>query len=136
MTILEHASVPWDRGHYSKVWRRRLFDARTGASSCVVWEQVIPPGGYITAHSHDFEEVLSFLSGTVHMRVGGDVAEVHAGSSVLLPQGTVHAVENCANTSVRLLALLVTTDPVVRYSEDPPSPVVWSEADAAWEPTQ
>jgi quercetin dioxygenase-like cupin family protein len=134
MTIREHASVPWDRGYYSKVWLRRLFDARAGASSYILLEQVIPPGGYITAHSHDFDEVLTFLTGTVHVRVGADVAEMHAESSVLVAKGTVHEVENRAGTSARLLAFSATADPAIRYPDGPPSPVVWSGSDEAWEP--
>jgi hypothetical protein len=45
VTFVQHSSVDWERGYYSKLWSRRLLDSRQGATESVVWEQVLPPEG-------------------------------------------------------------------------------------------
>lgn len=133
VSFANHGAIEWERGYYSKLWLRRIFDANQGASQCVVWEQVLPPGGYIVPHFHYFEEVLSFLGGVAEVQVGTERRTIGAGTSVLLPVETVHQVRTVGEEPVRVLAFLATIDPLVQYLESP-SPVAWEAGDEVWRP--
>jgi quercetin dioxygenase-like cupin family protein len=98
-----------------------------------VWEQVLPPVGYIAPHFHYFEEVLSFLGGVAEVQVGSERRSIGAGTSVLIPVETVHQVRTVGEEPVRVLAFLATIDPLVQYLESP-SPVAWEAGDEAWRP--
>ena len=108
-----------ERGYYSKLWLRRIFDANQGASQCVVWEQVLPPGGYIVPHFHYFEEVMSFLGGVAEVQVGTERRTISAGTSVLFPVETVHQVRTVGEEPVRVLAFRATVDPLVQNPSPP-----------------
>ena len=46
MPVSQHAQQPATKGYYSKIINRQIVTSAVGATSFVLWEQVIPPGGY------------------------------------------------------------------------------------------
>lgn len=124
MPIIRHTTQPATAGQFNKIISRKIVTSEWGAVSCEVWKQTIPAGGYIVAHYHEFEEVITILSGCVEVRLGDETTVVDEDTTLLIPPGTVHSLKNCGSEPVRLMAYLSTSEPVVSYPE-PPLPVQW-----------
>ena len=72
MAIIPHQTKPFKQAYYSKLLTRSLVEPAVGAYECQMWEQHIPPGGYIIPHTHPTEEVLLFLEGTAVVTLGAE----------------------------------------------------------------
>ncbi len=55
------------------------------------------PGGVNPLHSHDREEVMVVLAGSVTVAVAGQQQDVGAGDAVIVPAQTPHAVTNAGS---------------------------------------
>jgi quercetin dioxygenase-like cupin family protein len=97
----------------------RILDASNGAESCAVWDQTIPPDGYIRPHYHETEEVLVFLEGQVDITLNGKTTTIEADATVLVPAGVVHSIRSRSASLVRMLAFFPTGAPKVLYPESP-----------------
>ncbi len=124
MPIIRHTSQPATAGDYSKIISRKIVTRESGAVSCEVWKQTIPPGGYIVPHFHAYEEVITILNGKVEVRLGEESALVEGDTTLLIPPGLIHSLTNRGSEPVRLMAYLSTAEPEVSYPE-PPQPVQW-----------
>jgi quercetin dioxygenase-like cupin family protein len=87
------------------------FDYKvTGADSggaLAALEVTIPPRTLIKPHNHSREdEYTVVLAGTVGARVGDRVLETGAGSSLVKPRGTPHAMWNTGAEPARVLEIL------------------------------
>lgn len=71
-----------------------LATASRGATEVSVIRQRQQPGGTNPAHSHDREEVLVLLAGTLRVTLGDEPARMEAGDTVIIPAGTTHKLEN------------------------------------------
>lgn len=100
---------------------------KVGTESCTIWEQIIPPGGYIVPHYHEFEETLIFLSGHVQVTIEGESYQIEANTTVFIPPRLTHSVLNQSDEPARLIALLISVDPKVIYPNGFPEPVVWED---------
>ena len=69
-----------------------------GAREVLVLRQQQEPGGQNVLHSHDREEVMIQLAGTVTMTVADEPIEVTAGDSLIVAAHTVHHVTNTGDT--------------------------------------
>ena len=127
MTIIYHNQIPPKRGYYSKILNRKVVSNDVGAKTCEVWDQTIPPGGYIVPHYHDFEETLTFLNGSsgLQITIDHEVHQIETEATVFIPPGCVHSVQNQSSDPVRLLAFLVSEKPKVIYIDENPLPVEW-----------
>ena len=127
MPIIRHTDQPTTKGYYSKIINRKIVTSEVGAKSCVIWEQIIPPGGYIVPHYHEFEETLTFLTGRVQVSIGNESYQVEADTTVFIPPHLVHDVVNQGDEPVRLIALLMSAEPKVIYPNGVPQPVTWGD---------
>lgn len=127
MTVIRHTDQPLTKGYYSKIINRKLVTSAIGAKTCTVWEQIIPPGGFIAPHYHDFEETLTFLNGRVQVTIGDDRYQIEADTTVFIRPHAIHSVLNQGNEPVRLIALLMSANPKVIYPNELPEPVVWED---------
>ena len=127
MTLIQHNQLPPKRGYFSKILNRKIVTKELGAKSFAMWDQTIPPGGYIVPHYHDFEETLTFLNGSPGLQIVIDheVHQIETVTTVFVPPGCVHSVKNESTGPVRLLAFLATETPKVIYVDENPSPVKW-----------
>lgn len=65
-----------------------------GASEVSVIRQKQEPGGFNPVHTHDREEVLIMLSGTIEVVVTGDAQVLQVGDAVIIPAHTDHQLRN------------------------------------------
>jgi quercetin dioxygenase-like cupin family protein len=70
-------------------------------------EVEIPAGTLVKPHNHSREDEYSLiLAGTVGVRVGDQVLEAGAGSYLVKPRGTPHAMWNAQSTPAKVLEVL------------------------------
>jgi quercetin dioxygenase-like cupin family protein len=118
MAIIYHEQQPPKRGYYSKIINRKLVTKEVGAHTCEVWEQIIPPGGYIVPHSHDFEETITLLTGCAEVQMGEVMASVTAPATLFVSPHILHGITNPHNEPIQLLAFLVTQEAQLIYPEE------------------
>ena len=84
---------------------RALIDTTgIGLGRLSLAEETFRPGQCIPAHYHrDLEEVYHVKAGQGRMRVGDEVAVVHAGDTILVPVDTVHSLHNDSGDVLVLL---------------------------------
>ena len=72
-----------------------------------VFEQTLPAGGVVPAHTiHEHEVALHLLEGTLMIRVGGQIIQAEAGTHVRIPAHTVFGYENCKNIPARFVFMV------------------------------
>ena len=99
---------------------RFLVDETQGSGSVVMFEMTVPPSARVPApHYHkDVDEVVYGLAGTLTMRLDGQIHEIRAGDSLLVPRGQVHGFENRHPEPARTLAVLTPGSIGRRYFEE------------------
>jgi mannose-6-phosphate isomerase-like protein (cupin superfamily) len=76
-----------------------------------------PPRLIAPPHLHrSDDEAWYVLEGSLHVRVGKEVVEAHAGSAVFVPRGTLHTYWNPGHAPVRYL--LVMTSNIYRLIQE------------------
>ena len=128
MAVISHNLHTYKKGYYSKIIGRQLVTQAVGARSCQVWEQIIPPDGYIIPHYHDFEETITLLTGCSNVQIGNIQESVSAPATLFIPSNTIHSLTNDSKEPVHLLAFLVTGEAKVLYPDNNELvPVVWED---------
>ncbi|MGD8860089.1 MAG: cupin domain-containing protein [Myxococcales bacterium] len=126
MTIVRHTERAQTRGRLSKIVNRRILSAEDGARSCELWDQILPVGGFIVSHFHEYEEVLTFLSGRVEIVLDGIRSIVGPDTTVLISPKRIHSVENIGAEPARILACHVAPAAEVKYPGAKPDLVEWN----------
>jgi mannose-6-phosphate isomerase-like protein (cupin superfamily) len=127
VTIIRHHNQLATQGYYSKIINRKIVSLENGSQTCTVWDQIIPPSGYITDHYHEVEETLTILTGCLQITMGGESYEVTADTTIFIPPLAIHSAINIGNDPVRLIALLMSAEPRVIYPNGYPAPVIWDK---------
>jgi quercetin dioxygenase-like cupin family protein len=74
-----------------------------GATEVSVVRQRQIPGGFNPAHSHNVEEVMVMLEGSVTVSAPEENVVIHAGDAVILAAGVLHRVENTGTINAEWL---------------------------------
>ena len=83
-----------------------------------MFELIVPPGaGAPPAHSHDNEEIVYCLEGTLRTTLGGEVRDLGPGESGYTPRGVVHGFSNPHDRPARVL-VINTPDIGAQYFRD------------------
>jgi quercetin dioxygenase-like cupin family protein len=75
----------------------------TGGAVGII-EETVPPGAFITPHTHENDVWVHVLSGEVGVLVGETIAAASAGAWALKPRGVVHAMWNATAEPARVMA--------------------------------
>jgi quercetin dioxygenase-like cupin family protein len=78
-----------------------------------VGQATISPGKFNPPHWHpNCDEILHVVSGHIMHRVGDKEYEMHAGDTVVIPQGTIHNARNIGNKDAVLMVSFNSADRV------------------------
>jgi len=95
-----------------------LINQEAGAQRVTQFIGVIPPGR-AAMHHHTYEEAIFILEGEGRVWTETGSAAFGAGSSIYLPRGVSHSLENIGATNVRLLGVFHPSgSPATRYADD------------------
>lgn len=76
----------------------------TAGRYCLI-DMLVPPGGGLPPHRHDFEEMFTVLEGEIEATFRGAKSVVRAGETVNIPANAPHAFQNRSDRPARLLCL-------------------------------
>ena len=108
--------VTWRPG----VETRLHISESSGAQALCVMEQWCAPGAGAPTHTHfDVEEAITVLAGVAEVWIDGETSRVEAGSSVVLPPGSLHGFRNDGGTELHTLTVFASARPLVAYEADP-----------------
>jgi quercetin dioxygenase-like cupin family protein len=80
-----------------------IATAARGASEISLIRQRQQPGGFNPAHTHDHEEALVLLEGTLDVTAGGESHTLRAGDTIVVPAGTAHQLRNAGDSPAEWL---------------------------------
>ena len=108
MTIVDHHAVddlPW-RSNYSMA---RIAGSEQGVTSSLVYSK-IGVGAGAPLHTHEDDEFIVVLEGTIEARVGSEVRVVGPDHTVVVPPGVPHGFSAVGSGIVRLLGFFPVLD--------------------------
>ena len=92
-----------------------LINHETGATRVTQFIGVIPPGR-APMHHHTYEEAIYILEGEGRVWTEEGSVEFNAGTSIYLPRGVTHCLENSGSRDIRLLGVFHPSgSPAARY---------------------
>lgn len=71
--------------------------ASRGATEVSVIRQRQQPGGFNPSHTHNREEVLVLLDGTLDVTWNGETQTLRAGDAIVIPANTAHQLRNAGS---------------------------------------
>lgn len=113
MPIIDHknaAEVPW-RPNYRK-WLITEEGDGTTAIDASVSEVGIGTGAPL--HTHEDDELIVILEGTLRVRVGDETIDVGADHTVVVPPGQPHGFEAIGDSPARIVGVFPAKDPFLR----------------------
>lgn len=95
-----------------------LINQEAGASRVTQFIGVIPPGR-APMHHHTYEEAMYIVEGEGRVWTDSGDAVFHQGSSIYLPRGVSHSLENTGTVDIRLLGVFHPSgSPATRYDDE------------------
>jgi len=94
-----------------------LVNQEVGASRVTQFVGLIPPGR-APMHHHTYEEAIYVIEGEGRVWSSDGSAEFKAGSSIYLPRGVSHSLENTGTANIRVLGVFHPSgSPAARYDD-------------------
>jgi quercetin dioxygenase-like cupin family protein len=116
--VVAEAHVPRISMADGKLSARVLLDAQNTGNSAASMSLLHISGQHrVPYHRHDSAELLFVVRGEGTL-LGAEATQVHAGSAIYIPAGTVHAFEHSGSVATELIQLYVPGGPEQRF-EDP-----------------
>ena len=104
MPVIDHSSQAMP-APTEKVSSRGMITEEHGAESLSIRELVIEPGFSGRLHTHDTDEAVMVVEGSIQFIVGDEVQTVRSGYSMLAPPGVSHKLVNNTWVSARMLVI-------------------------------
>ncbi len=80
-----------------------IATASGGASEVSIIRQRQQPGGFNPSHTHDREEALVLIEGTLDVTAHGETHTLGAGDTIVIPANTAHQIRNAGNDAAEWL---------------------------------
>ena len=116
MPVIDHSTQRLS-AQAGKVSSRGMITEEHGAESLSVREIVVEPGYSGRLHTHDTDEAVMVVEGSIQFIVGDEVRTVRSGYSMLAPPGVAHKLVNNTWVSARMLIIRPTTEQQADYLE-------------------
>jgi hypothetical protein len=108
----------------------KLLDGAAGAQRLSLVRGWMQPGGRHSAHTHDVEEAVIFLSGCGEVDIAGQHISVGPGDQLHIPPHTVHSTFNSGNEDLCFVAAfadcLIAAHPLRAVGDGAPLPATGS----------
>ena len=116
MPIIDHSARPLARRD-DKISVRSLVDGERGARALSISEMVVDTGFEGRLHTHEAEQAITVLEGSIQFIVGDEVQTVRAGYTLFAPAGTPHKLVNNTWVPARMYVACPTDHLDTRYLE-------------------
>jgi quercetin dioxygenase-like cupin family protein len=121
MLIVDHRDRPVilsGSGHPSL---SMVVNREVGARSMSVWTTFHKPGEEVPLHVHDYEEIITIISGEAIVTVACESIPVRADMSIVIPPLTPHGYKNSGDGILRIIACFPDPDAVLGKRVDLPA---------------
>ena len=109
MPVIDHSAQRLSAST-NKVSSRGMITEEHGAESLSVSEIVVEPGYRGRLHTHDTDEAVMVVEGSIQFIVGDETQTVRSGYSMLAPPGVAHKLVNNTWVSARMLVIRPTAE--------------------------
>ena len=116
MSIVEHEGQPW-RENRPGSRLRVIADSGPTALGLALVHQICEPGVGAPSHTHDFDEIVTIVSGTAEVWIGSERQTVGGETSIFVPAGTVHGFRNNGNDPLQLLGVIAARELYGQYED-------------------
>ncbi len=96
---------------------RDMVSAEHGTEALSISETVVHPGYKGRLHTHDCDQAMMVVEGSIQFVVGDEVRTVRSGYSMVAPPGTPHKLVNNTWVAARLLVTVPTNELETTYLE-------------------
>ena len=113
MPIIDHnnaTEVPW-RPNYRKWLITEPGDGTTAIDASV---SEVGLGTGAPLHTHEDDELIVILEGTLRVRVGDETLDVGADHTIVVPPGQPHGFEAVGDAPARIVGVFPAKDPFLR----------------------
>ena len=93
MPIIDHNLQPTTQCG-DKCTTRSLVDSSNGAISLTITEMIVDPGYIGMLHTHDKEQAITVLEGSIQLISEDEIKTVRPGHTLFAPPGTAHKLVN------------------------------------------
>lgn len=110
MPIIDHRKakeIPW-RPRY-RTWE--IASAELGATSCSLHLSLVEPGAGAPLHTHNTDELIVILDGTLEVRLGDLRQQVSADHTVVVPPMVPHGFTCVGQKAAHILGFFPVSDP-------------------------
>ena len=116
MPVIDHSTQPMPEPVDKRSVRALVSEAH-GTQSLSISELVVRPGSVGRLHTHDSDEAIMVMEGSIQMIVGEEMRTVRSGYSMVAPPGTPHKLVNNTWVPARMLVTHPTNDIGTTYVE-------------------
>ncbi len=116
MPIIDHSEQPMPAA-VDKRSARALVAAEHGTASLSITELVVHPGSAGRMHTHDADEAIMVMEGSIQMIVGDETRTVRSGYTMVAPPGVPHKLINNTWVAARMLVTHPTNELETSYVE-------------------
>ena len=102
MPVIDHSTQPMP-DPTDKQAVRALVSAEHGTKALSISELIVQPGSVGQLHTHDADEAVMVMEGSIQFVVGDEVQTVRSGYSMVAPPGTPHKLVNNTWVPARML---------------------------------
>ena len=113
MLVVKHRDRPIIHSRSGHPSLSMVVNREVGARSMSVWTAFHEPGEVVPLHTHEYEEVITFVAGEAIMTVAEESVPVHADMSIIVPPRTPHGYKNSGSGMLRVIASFPTPDAVL-----------------------
>ena len=110
MPVVYHRDRPVIHSASGEPSLSMVVNREVGASSLSVWVTCHAPGESVPLHTHQVEEVLTFLEGEGVATVGDATIAIRADMSIVVPPGTPHGYRNTGAGPLRIIITMPDAD--------------------------
>jgi quercetin dioxygenase-like cupin family protein len=116
MPVIDHSTQPMPEP-VDKRSVRALVSAEHGTESLAISELIVHPGSVGRLHTHDSDEAIMVMEGSIQMIVGDEVRTVRSGYTMVAPPGTPHKLVNNTWVHARMIVTHPSNDLQTTYLE-------------------
>ena len=110
MPVVYHRDRPVINSASGEPSLSMVVNREVGATALSVWLSSHAPGEDVPLHTHEVEEVLTFLSGEGVVTIGDETLPIHGDMSVIVPPRTPHGYRNTGDTPLRIVITIADPD--------------------------
>ena len=116
MPIIRHEDIPAEQTRPG-MKGRRILNKERGSATTTMGDSIMSPGAKIPLHTHQNEETIVVVEGTLDFIVGNERKSCKPISTLFAPAGVPHSIINNSKADARILTFHPVHNPQTTWLE-------------------